>query len=319
MDLLRLIRYKNLLLILLIQLLMVGAIIAPLLASYGMSTDVPFPELAVLLFSTLLLAAGGYSINDYFDHQTDRINQPKRVIPANKMNLSQVLKIYRYLTISALLFGFLLAWMLKSLSWALFFPAIAALLWYYSAKLKRMPLLGNILVAALSALSIFSTAWVTVTHLQLNYHDLLYETSIPGELFRLISFFAVFAFLLNLIRELVKDAEDIEGDKLTGCSTLPVVAGLTITRYLCLALLMLSLLIIWWFLYSIIPYTHWSGAFYLLVSTVLPLIWLGFLIIKARQPGEFRKASDVLKVLMVSGSAYALVWLLNFNNHFPII
>jgi len=318
MNFLKLIRYNNLLFIFLIQGLMAGAIIAPLLASYGMSDSIPFTELVLLTLTTLLLAAGGYSINDYFDYKTDRINKPERVIPDKKISTLQALKTYRYLTGGALISGFGLAWCLQSISLAFFFPAVATLLWYYSAALKRMPLIGNVLVAALSALSIISTAWVTIAHLQIGYHDLIFETAIPGELFRLVSFFTLFAFLLNLIRELVKDAEDLKGDELTGARTLPVVAGLDITRYLCIALILITMVMLTFFFYRIVPYTHWSGAIYLLVSTVFPLLWLGFIILKANLPEEFRKASKITKVIMLSGSAYAIVWLLYFNHQYSL-
>ncbi len=318
MNILKLIRYKNLLILLLTQALMVGALITPLLVSYGMTDSIPFAELALLLLTTLLLAAGGYSINDYFDHKTDRINKPERVIPDKKISREQALNIYRYLTGGALISGFGLAWYLQSISLAVFFPAVAALLWYYSAVLKRMPLIGNLLVASLSALSIVSTAWVTIAHLQLGYHNLIFETAIPGELLRLVSFFALMAFLLNLVRELVKDAEDLQGDKQTGARTLPVMAGLTITRYLCVALILVTLFILTFFFYRIVPYTHWSGAIYLLLSTVLPLLWLSYIILNAKLPEEFRKASKITKVIMLSGSGYALVWLLYFNHQYSL-
>jgi 4-hydroxybenzoate polyprenyltransferase len=165
------------------------------------------PRLYVLILATSLLAASGYMINDYYDVKIDYINRPKEVVVGKGIKRRMILALHSLFNFTAL--G--LAWTL-SRRMALLFLAAAILLWWYSNRLKRKPFVGNLSVAFLTALSLYVIAyWYQKNEL-------------------LVLAYAIFAFFLNLIREIVKDLEDRHGDRLHGSKTLPLVIGFRNTK-----------------------------------------------------------------------------------------
>jgi 4-hydroxybenzoate polyprenyltransferase len=176
-------------------------------------------------------------------------------------------------------------------------------------------LTGNLVVASLSALSILLTGWVTLASIKLSFGELLFTTAIPGELISVLIFFAVFAFLLNLIREIVKDAEDMVGDTATHCQTLPVVAGIGFTRLVLIGLIIFTLAILGYFILCHLPYKDPLSTYYLLIINGLPLTGLGIFLLKAEKPADFKKASAVAKGIMAGGLAYAIVFSIQLSNY----
>ena len=137
MKYLQLIRYKNLLFIVLIQVLMHQLILIPILQKYGFDTA-EFPSLLYLLIiSTILIAAGGYVLNDYFDVKIDAINHPEKLIVGKLIPKEKAMQIYQVLTILGLLVGLLLSYLNQSLTLALIYIEVTGLLWCYSGSYKR--------------------------------------------------------------------------------------------------------------------------------------------------------------------------------------
>ena len=155
------------------------------------------------------------------------------------------------------------------------------LLWLYSNKLKRLPLIGNLTIAMLSALSIFQ--------LTLHYNS-------PSE--KIITM-TIFAFFISVIREIIKDIEDMEGDIAHGCHTLPIAIGLVKTKRV---LIVLDAAFI--ALMAGMSYFFLHEIFFVLMYTIVPLLaFLGFWIYRSDQKKEFKILSTFCKVIMIVGSA----------------
>ncbi|UBM59913.1 geranylgeranylglycerol-phosphate geranylgeranyltransferase [Marinilongibacter aquaticus] len=163
----------------------------------------------LISLSTILVAASGYIINDYFDIKIDQVNKPDEVIIGRYIPRRYAILAHQSLNITAAVISF-------TLGWKVFVINILAmtLLWFYASIFKKMPFVGNFLVAALTGASL------VVMAVYYPENDLL------------INIYAVFAFGITLIREIIKDIEDIRGDKKYGSKTLPIIWGLRKTKLL---------------------------------------------------------------------------------------
>jgi len=164
-------------------------------------------RLYLLILSTVIITAAGYMINDYYDVKIDYVNRPKNVVVGKGIKRRMVLFLHSIFNFTAIGIGWFVA---PRIAIADFFSAF--LLWLYSNRLKREPFIGNLSVAFLTGLSIYLVAFY-------------YQKS---EL--LVLTYAIFAFFLNLIREIIKDIEDRNGDRMHGCRTLPIVLGFRKTK-----------------------------------------------------------------------------------------
>lgn len=231
---LRLIRSSNLLMIGLGQ-LMVGLFILETPWWRDLHSGQQF---FFLILSTILVAAGGYIINDYYDVKIDVVNKPSRVVVGELISRRQTL--VAHLLINAFGLGFALLTNLRSFYIVIF---CAFWLWLYSNRLKRLALIGNFSVALITAISLYLPA-------------VLLPPSNPQ-----LILFCAFAFWISLIREMVKDMEDIRGDARHGCRTLPIVWGIRKTKSL---------------LYGI---GALFGSTFLVATIWMPPIWIGFAIV----------------------------------------
>ncbi len=172
------------------------------------SIDGSYSVLKIILagLSGALTASAGNVINDYFDISIDRINRPERILPKGKLTLREALVFYFFLTIIALLLSAFIG-IIALLE--VFFAA--SLLFFYSYKMKKIPLIGNFVIAFLTGFAFIYGA-IAVNNVR--------AAIIP----------AMFAFLINFIREIIKDMEDIEGDRQQGINTYPAVYGFKKTK-----------------------------------------------------------------------------------------
>lgn len=220
-------------------------------------------------------AASGNVINDYFDIEIDKISHPDRPLAAGKIMPSNAIKFYSILVLVALTFSFTLNIQLFVIT----FSALA-ILFLYSIYLKKIPLVGNITVALLTALAFFFGG-IAVNNAE--------AAIVP----------AVFAFLINLIRELVKDIEDIEGDKLNSVITFPIRFGMSTTKYL---IAILILVLIGFTFYPFINQSYKIEYFVLVMLIVNPL--LIFVLKKLFVGGDkenYHQISSLLKLNMIFG------------------
>jgi 4-hydroxybenzoate polyprenyltransferase len=231
-------------------------------------------KLFVLSLSTILIAAAGYIINDYYDVKIDLINKPERVVIGKSITRRYAILSHTFLSFTGVALGFLLSWQIGVIN---FFSSF--LLWLYSNNLKRQPFIGNLSIAFLTGLSISLLNW-------------LYHSNVL-----LINIYASFAFFMTLVREIIKDMEDLKGDNTYGCRTLPIVWGIRKTKealYVLLALFVLSVLCIH-FLFSSLP------IYYFLAFLFLPLTFLLIRLIRADTKFDFYHLSTLSKAIMLLG------------------
>ena len=161
------------------------------------------PKMLFLCLGTVLITAAGYVINDYYDIKIDYVNKPDRVVVGKFLKRRSIIILHATLNTLGVLAGLLVSWQIGLINFL-----VVGLLWLYSNQLKRLPLLGNLTVALLTGLSVFVVY-------------MLYRESIF-----LFATYAFFAFFISLIREIIKDMEDVEGDKKFDCKTLPITIGI---------------------------------------------------------------------------------------------
>ncbi len=236
-------------------------------------------RLFVLSASTLFIAAAGYIINDYYDVKIDLINKPERVVVGKKITRRYALLLHSVLSFIGIGLGLLLGWRIGCIHVGSVF-----LLWLYSNQLKRLPLIGNIVVAALTGLSILLL-------------DILYRSDNS-----FVIIYSLFAFFMTLVREIVKDMEDLKGDHTFGCKTLPIIWGIRKTKtllYVLLAIFAISVLLLN-DQYSRLPIR------YFIVFLFVPLGWLLLRLIRADTKKEFYRLSQLCKLIMLLGIASML-------------
>ncbi|MCW3121304.1 MAG: ubiquinone biosynthesis protein UbiA [Flavipsychrobacter sp.] len=298
MPWLQLIRWKNLLVIFLTQLLAWWCIVIPA----GPAVLYPVNFLCIAL-STVLIAAAGYIINDYFDVKIDSINKPDKVVLEKAIPRKQAIILHTVLNFIALVLAVYVARQAYHYEWVLLQLVCTLLLWFYSTHFKRQYVTGNLVVALLTALTML-TLFIYEPTLQYLVH-----TGIPSSLPVWVLFiYAYFAFMLTWMREIVKDMEDIKGDEAEQCVTMPIKKGLSYaTRFT----IMLSLL-------AVIPLVFASGilfgfgynllAGYIIVLLALPLIAWSVFITRSTAEEHYSNASHLLKLIMILGVCSLLIY-----------
>lgn len=317
-DYLQLIRWKNLLFLVLIQGLMIKAVALPLLQTFGFDTSANSPIYLFLLMATLLITAGGYVINDYFDVKIDKLNRPDEIIVGEKISRQAVIIFYLAITVLGELFGLLTAILSRSYTLGFIFLLIPGILWFYSASYKRQFLIGNLIVSLCSALAVFIVAIAVVAQLRLQYGDLLVQTPVPKTIYGWSGGFALFAFLLTWIREIIKDLEDINGDRELECRTMPIKWGINKTKLFLYALILSVIAALFHVNYHYIPFDNSITTQYIIFGLTLPLLALGVTIFKAQTPIHYHYASTLSKYIMLTGILYSLIFYFLLAQQFGI-
>jgi 4-hydroxybenzoate polyprenyltransferase len=241
----------------------------------GARTKVFFDfKFLLLSSSTIMIAAAGYIINDYYDVKIDFINKPERVVVGKGITRRFAILFHVVLSALGILTGLFLSLKIFVLNIVSVF-----LLWLYSNSLKRQPFVGNLSVALLTGLSVYVV-------------DVYYKTNNS-----LVIIYAIFSFFMTLVREIIKDMEDLKGDNTFGCRTLPIVLGIRKTKniiYFILALFSLTVVILNHFFES--EYIH-----YFLLLLFIPLLWLLNRLIRADTTKDYTWLSNFCKIIMLLG------------------
>lgn len=274
---LRLIRVQNLLIVVLTQLLARLFLVGPREESLHLITDTGF---WLLSFSTVCIAAAGYIINDYFDVKIDLINKPQRVIIGRYLKRRVAIGIHQGLNVIGCLIGLYLS------KWVFLIDVVAvSLLWFYSANFKRQPLIGNVVISLLSSLSLLVLA-------------IYYRQNA-----NMVLMYALFSFGISLIREIIKDMQDIRGDARFGCRTIPIIWGLRRTKYLLYVLV--SVFVVTLFL--IAGSLHNSRLILIFLLLLIPIAWLVYRLALADTRREFGYLSSLCKLIMLVG-ILSMMW-----------
>jgi 4-hydroxybenzoate polyprenyltransferase len=270
-SLLKLTRFGNLIIIGLAQYFTAGYLI-------GVQTldDI---RLFLLSASTVLIAAAGYIINDYYDVKIDYINKPERVVIGKSIPRRYAILFHVMLSGIGIVIGMYLSWRTGAWRIAAINMLSVFLLWWYSNSLKRLPFVGNLTVAFLTGLSILVV-------------DALYRTGNS-----LIVIYGLFAFFMTLVREIIKDMEDLKGDNTFGCRTLPIVLGIRKTKVIIYMILLV-------FSVTVVVLNHFYEALplkYYLIFLFIPLLWFVYRLIRADMKRDFSILSSFCKVIMLLG------------------
>jgi 4-hydroxybenzoate polyprenyltransferase len=268
---LKLTRFPNLLIIALTQYLSAVFLVAHPEHWFEKLYDL---NLFLLSISTVMIAAAGYIINDYYDIKIDYVNKPDKVVVGKLIKRRIVLASHIILNVVGIAIGFYLSLRVGGLNFVAGF-----LLWIYSNRLKRKALIGNVTIAFLTGLSIAIIA-------------VYYQRNVS-----LLMAYAVFAFSINLVREIIKDMEDIRGDMRFGSRTLPIVWGLRKTKYFLFVLIALFIIVL--FLLSSQLGNHILNVFFIIL--IVPIIYLIYLLYRADSQKRFHQLSTFCKLLMLAG------------------
>lgn len=307
-----LIRFPNLLIIAFTQYAMRYLLMEPLLPSDSFELQFGDFQFALLVFSTMLIAAAGYIINDYFDTRADLINKPTRVVVGVAISRKVAMILHLVLNIMGVGIGVYLAFYIGLPALSLVFMLSTGLLWFYSTNYKKQFLVGNLTVAFLTALVPLMVVLFEIPLLNREYGEVMirYDADF-SYLFAWVSAFSFFAFITTLIREIIKDAEDFEGDNAYGMKTVPIVLGTFWTRLLVVILIavcMFSLLFLLfkYIFYSVDPVDYIS-LIYFSIFLLLPLILLAIQVMAARGKRGYHRASTLIKLVMLFGISYSVV------------
>lgn len=277
------------------QALVEYSLIIPVLKYNEQDIQFTLPCFALLALSTVLIAAGGYVINDYADIDIDKINKPEKLVVGKSISTKNVLNIYAALTLSGIGIALYLALHVQLYALVFIQVIVAGLLYFYAFNYKRQLLIGNIIVSLLSALSVLlpfiyeAIAEVKFLSFKYIYFDIAY-------------IYSSFAFITTLCREIIKDAEDIEGDRLAGCKTLPIMLGINTSKAILSILLLItfiSIAYLQYYLYSLNE-DKFSQA-YISLFIQLPILFLMYKLIVSREKRDFSFSSLLIKLIMLSG------------------
>lgn len=288
---LKLIRYQNLLFIIVTQVLIKYA----LFRSFGISITLSDFGFFLLCLSTICIAAAGNIINDLYDLETDRINKPKKLIIGQKISEKSAYSAYIILTVVGVGIGFYLSNLIARPGFTAIFIVISALLYLYATYLKDILLVGNIIISCLVAMVIIIVG----------LFDLLPAITPENQLTQSIIFsilldYALFAFLINQLREMVKDQEDVDGDYNAGRSTLAIVLGKDRANKIIFIIGLIPLILIIFYIYDYL-YENLYAVLYALLLIVAPLLYFQINIITAKTRKQFSKLSILLKIIMFLG------------------
>lgn len=295
---LKLVRYPNLIYIFLTQYLIQYCVIIPIFHKYGVSSTLGVGWFFLLSLSTVLIAAAGYIINDYFDMNIDQVNKPERIIIDRVISRRWAIFWHTTLNGAGVLLGFLVGW--KAGNPFLGFTQLfcTGLLWFYSTSYKRQLLIGNIVISLLTALTV-----LVVGFFEPKLYARIDFLNAPAvyHLLRIILLYALFAFLISMIREIVKDLEDIKGDDLLGCRTLPIVYGINASKDISYVLSWILVGLIVFIQIIIFPHQWYMTIIYLLLLVQLPLIVVIRRLSKAATSKDFHRVSSLIKLIMLTG------------------
>jgi len=315
-EFLKIIRWQNLLIVILTMVLMRYAIIEPVIGKMSvvlrngtgeiipMTLRFPWYDFVLLVAATVFITAGGYVINDYFDIQTDLINKGRAIV-GTKIPRRMAMMWHNIFNLAGVSAGFYISWKSGYFMLGALFLVVSGLLYFYSASYKRQFLIGNLLVAALTAMVPLLVAFYEWPALYRYYE--VNAISLPdiNIIFYWVGGFALFAFLTTLAREIIKDIEDFEGDVAHGRNTLPIVMGVLPAKIIsiCLVTITIVLLYLTWYFYINDKIT----LTYLSVAIIFPLVFVIYRLIFASNKKHLHLAGRIMKIVMITGILYSVV------------
>ncbi|MCB8964269.1 MAG: geranylgeranylglycerol-phosphate geranylgeranyltransferase [Bacteroidales bacterium] len=317
MEILRLVRYKNLLIVAATMVLVRYFIMQPILHGFSFELQLGVLSFVMLVLATVLITAAGYVINDYFDTRTDLVNRPQTVVVGKSVSRRLAIAMHMGMSVLGIALGLIVAIKVGRPIFSLLFVLAAGVLWFYSTTYKRQLIIGNLVVALLTGLvpliplifeyPLFDVYWDMIALFNINLNRMVYW----------VGGYALFAFLLTLVREIIKDIEDFEGDTVYGRNTLPVHFGIQASKIIASSLLMTTLIVLI-FLFARYMQFLPSGKFdyytfiYFVLFILIPIFALFVMLLLAHSKTDYHKSSRMCKLIMLFGLLYTLIfrWLI---------
>lgn len=295
----RLIRFPNLFFIAITQLLFYFCIILPTYHKWEVAEPLGVVNLLLLIAASILIAAGGYIINDYFDQNIDRVNKPDRLVVGSIIRRRWAILWHLGFSLAGVLLSLVVSRELRNPFPVFFNFVTVVLLWFYSTTFKKQLLVGNIIISLL-------TGWVVlVLYVALNPIGLTRpgesEVKVLTRIYKFAVLYGGFAFIISLIREVVKDIEDMEGDARYGCRTMPIVWGVPVSKMfvtIWLIVLIASLVILQVYALQL---SWWFSVLYSFIFIIVPLGRILQQLVPATTSPQFREISLMIKLVMLTG------------------
>ena len=297
---LQMIRWVNLLFIVITQVLFRYCIILPVFEDSGIEPLLTNRLFILLVLASVLIAAAGYIINDYFDLNIDQVNKPE------KMVVGKIIKrrwaIFWHLTFSGIgvLLSLYIGWKVNNVLLGFANLLCVAMLWFYSTTFKKKLLIGNVIISLLSAwvvMALYFAEWERYFHTTTDAFDL----RALSRVFRFAFLYAGFAFIISLVREVVKDIEDMAGDSKYGCRTMPIVWGVHVSKVFAATWLIVLIAALCIIQFYVLQFRWWLSALFCIVLIVIPLIIALKNLFAAKKVKDFHRLSSLIKFIMLTG------------------
>jgi len=258
--------------------------------------------ITLLILSTVSLAAAGYIINDIHDLETDTVNKPHRIIIGKSISEKTANNLFIAFNVIGILIGFYLSHLVGKSQFFMLFVLISGLLYVYATYLKQTLLIGNIVISMLVAMSIIIVGLFELL-------PAITPQNQPTQLFffNILLDYALFAFMINLIREIAKDLEDIDGDHKAGMNTLPIAIGRDRATIVLFALTILALLSVGYYVFQYM-YKQPIAIGYFSMFVILPLVYVSIKSYTAKTKKQFHHISNMLKLVMLFGMLSLLLY-----------
>ncbi|MEP6748728.1 MAG: geranylgeranylglycerol-phosphate geranylgeranyltransferase [Bacteroidota bacterium] len=298
---LRLIRWPNLVFIVLTQFLFYSCIIITTYSKNAITGAwfLSWPLFWWLSASSVLIAAAGYIINDYFDLNIDQVNKPDNIIIQKFIKRRWAIFWHLGLSFAGVVITFIISWKIGNYVIGPVNLATVFLLLFYSTTFKKKFLIGNVIIALLTAWVIF-VLYISELDLVTFTNEKFYPVAMT-RIFKLAVLYGGFAFVISLVREVIKDMEDIKGDEQYGCRTMPIVWGIPASKVFAgVWLIVLILAVIILTVYAILLGWFIASLFALLL-VVVPLIMILRSLYRAVAAEQFHAISTLIKIVMLTG------------------
>jgi len=294
----KMIRLPNLFFIVLTQILFHTAVLDTILLPLGTGPSLDGWNFILLVVSSVLIAAAGYIINDYFDINIDQINKPTANVVDKIVSRRWAMAWHFVLSGVGIILSALVAW--RTGFWYILLGNFMCvlLLFGYSVSLKRKLLSGNIIISLL-------TAWVilVISIAEINTQTLVIPAvaEAANKITRIAFLYAGFAFISSLIREAIKDIEDLQGDERYGCRTMPIVWGVNAAKvYIAVWLVVILALLVILQVY-VARFEWWWAMAYSIVFIIGPFVLIFFQLYKAKEHNDYHRLSNWTKLVMLTG------------------
>lgn len=271
-----------------------------------MTLQLPDAYFLILVLINILLGAGGYVINDYYDRRVDNINRPDSVVVDKLLPRRSAIIYHIALTAAAIVLAAIFAWHLHMISIFLLYVMLAGLFWMYSTTYKKQLFVGNLVVSVCTTLIPLQVGLFEYLTLAREYgYDMLLNDLSFMPIMHWMAAFAFFAFIINLIREIVKDMEDLEGDNYYGCNTIPLCYGIRIAKIISISLIIITIVALI-MVYQL--YIHdFITLLYISAFIILPLAVAAILTVRADEAKDYHRVSTILKIAMLTGVLYSVL------------